>query len=464
MAVESEDPEPYEPALGLAGFAFGLFALLTSPIVVGAFLGAIGLSLSVIHLTRPTRHHPLALWGVALSTLGIAASVVAGVVYFRHFQSAFRPAPDRPPFVASRWEWNGKAAPPLVVTTIDGRTVDLSSLRGRSVLVDFWATWCPPCVKEIPHLNAVAKEHADDLVAVALSEESIDDVRDFAKRHAMDYHVAAGVPDSSLPAPYGSVKSLPTVFFIDGTGVIRAARSGYLEKDALESRVWMLAAATQRAKGDEEAARRLAALALETHLDGTTEGELSAIFKDDPGYAALHDRVQGRVEALIGHYEDKYHRPLVRDRASALWVIWSLGAEKKDVEAVPYLIRYLRESAFPDARWRAADALWQIGDRRAVPDLVAALDDPVPKVAGFAASALGDLGDRTAVDPLLELFQRLPDNRDEAKARVADALGKLGDKRSIAPLSASLEVIREPAYVRWAEPALRRLEGTGGRD
>ena len=47
---------------------------------------------------------------------------------------------------------------------------------------------------------------------------------------------------------------------------------------------------------------------------------------------------------------------------------------------------------------------------------------------------------------------------DEARWRAADALGKLGDKRAIAPLSASLQAIRDPAHVRWAEPALRRLE------
>jgi len=90
--------------------------------------------------------------------------------------------------------------------------------------------------------------------------------------------------------------------------------------------------------------------------------------------------------------------------------------------------------------------------------LIAALQDPSIKVAGFAASGLGDLGDASAVEPLLELFQRLSDNREEAKARVADALGKLGDKRAIAPIAASLAAIEEPAYVRWARPALHRLE------
>jgi hypothetical protein len=250
------------------------------------------------------------------------------------------------------------------------------------------------------------------------------------------------------------------VFFIDGAGVIRTVLTGYRDQDALEARVWALAAAGERGRGTVEEAHRLATLALETHLDEETGAELEAIFEGDPGYAALHGRVEGRVEALMGHYETKHDRPLVRNRSSAVWAIWSLGAEKKDREAVPHLVRYLRESALDEARWRAADALWEIGDRGAAPDLVAALQDPVPIVAGFAASALGDLGDASAVDPLLELFWRLPDNRGEAKARAADALGKLGDRRALAPIAASLEAIPDPSYVRWARPALRRLEGS----
>lgn len=464
MAPESPDEPPEAPALGIAAFAFGAGALLASPLLVGLLLGAVGLGLSIAHLGSPTRHRPLAVWGAALSALGIAASIAAGFFYYRHFKDPLLAAFQNRPSdgVRSPWgEWRGKASPPLVVTTIDGETVDLRSLGGRSVVLDFWATWCPPCVKEIPDLNALAKHHAADLVVVAISEEDLEDVKAFTETTAMEYHVVAGVPDSSLPEPYRRVKALPTVFFIDGTGVIRSVLTGYQEKDALEARAWILAAATQRAQGHTDEARRLAALALETHLDAATESEMAAVFEGDPEYAALHDRVQSRVEALIGHYENKYDRPLVRDRRSAVWVIWSLGAEKKDREAVPHLLRYLRESAFDEARWRAADALWLIGDRSAVPDLVAALKDPVPMVAGFAASALGDLGDRSAVDPLLELFLRLPDNRDQAKARAADALGKLGDKRAIAPIATSLATIRDPAYVRWAEPALRRLERPG---
>ncbi|PYQ46545.1 MAG: hypothetical protein DMF78_26175 [Acidobacteria bacterium] len=63
----------------------------------------------------------------------------------------------------------------------------------------------------------------------------------------------------------------------------------------------------------------------------------------------------------------------------------------------------------------------------------------------------------SAVDPLLALFATLPDNKEETKAHIADALGKLGDRRAAPAIKASLDVIRDPAYVRWARPALDRL-------
>jgi HEAT repeat protein len=129
----------------------------------------------------------------------------------------------------------------------------------------------------------------------------------------------------------------------------------------------------------------------------------------------------------------------------------------KDRGAVPMLEDYLAHSTIEEVRARTADALWLIGDRSSVPALLAALGDPSLKVKGFAASGLGDLGDASAVDPLLALFATLADNKEETKARIADALGKLGDRRAAPAIKASLDSIRDPAYVRWARPALDRL-------
>lgn len=446
--------------MAIAAMACGVLGLLLSPVLVGFGLGLLGLAFGIAHLVLGRHPKALATVGSGLSALAMIASVAAGVWYVRLLSDrAPRRSADASERSTDAWQrTRGTPTPAIRVTTLSGETLDLAALQGRLVVLDFWATWCPPCVKVIPNLNRLAKEWGKDVVVVGISDEERDDVERFLRDHPVDYPVVAGLSDDTLPEPFSRVSSLPTIFFIGRDGVIRSVLVGYHEYDALEAQLWVAEAAEKWAQGSSDAALELAAKALEAQLDEATEGALADAFGGDPAYTELHDLVRSRVEGLLGHYEGKYHRHFGRDRASVLWVIWSLGAERKDREAVPHLVRYLQESVLDDARWRAADALWLIGDRRAVPHLIAALDDPSPRVAGFAASGLGDLGDSSAVGPLLALFGKLPDNRDDAKARVADALGKLGDPRAIGPLSASLEAITDPAYVRWAAPALRRLE------
>ena len=185
---------------------------------------------------------------------------------------------------------------------------------------------------------------------------------------------------------------------------------------------------------------------------------LDAAMGSDAEYRALRDRTWTRVQALFSYFEGKYdYQHLPRDNATTIWILGQLGMTHKDRGAVRLLEDYLAHSAIEDVRARTADALWLIGDRSSVPALLAALGDPSLKVKGYAASGLGDLGDVSAVDPLLALFATLPDNKEETKARIADALGKLGDRRAAPAIKASLDVIRDPAYVRWARPALDRL-------
>lgn len=345
----------------------------------------------------------------------------------------------------------------MALTTVDGVTLDPAALRGKHVVLDFWATWCRPCVEAIPELNRLAKEWENEVVIIGITDEDRETVAAFRKERPIDYHLVAGVADETLPEPFRRVDALPTLFFVDKEGIIRSVLEGYHHYDCLESRLRIWEVAARWSNGERDAALELAARTLEIHIEASVEDDLDAVFGDDPRYGAVHRQVTHRVHGLLDHYERKHGEHYQPDRVAVIWVIWNLGATHRDAEAVPHLVRYLRESTIEEARWRAADALWQIRDRRAVPDLIAALRDPSPMVAGFSASALGDLGDSATVQPLIELFHRLPDNRDEAKARVADALGKLGDRRAIGPIAASLDQIRDPAYVRWAAPALDRL-------
>jgi len=211
--------------------------------------------------------------------------------------------------------------------------------------------------------------------------------------------------------------------------------------------------------GEKAQALDLAARALEADGGRVTRERLRATFGPDPDFRALERKASARTEGLFQYVEERYdYQRLRRDETTTRWILATLGAHQKDRGGVPFILPYLAESPVAETRAGAADALWYIGDRRAVPGMIAALEDPSLKVRGFAASGLGDMADPSAVDPLLALFGRLADNREETKARVADALGKLRDARAAPAIEESLRTLRDPAYVRWATPALARLK------
>lgn len=118
-----------------------------------------------------------------------------------------------------------RPAPSFVAKDLDGRDVSLEDLRGKLVVLNFWATWCEPCAREWPQLHRLAERLADrdDVVVVALSvDDELDDVTAFLDRMALsDTKVrvwwAAGQP---IHRTYGSPK-LPDTYVIDGGGRIR---------------------------------------------------------------------------------------------------------------------------------------------------------------------------------------------------------------------------------------------------
>jgi cytochrome c biogenesis protein CcmG, thiol:disulfide interchange protein DsbE len=118
----------------------------------------------------------------------------------------------------------GRTAPALTLTTIDGETVQLDQLRGRPVVLDFWATWCAACRQELPALNRVARENPD-VVILGISDEPTSTLKAFAEKHPFDFRIASLV---SAPAPFDDVSAIPTNVFIDRQGVIRDVHVGAL--------------------------------------------------------------------------------------------------------------------------------------------------------------------------------------------------------------------------------------------
>ena len=111
--------------------------------------------------------------------------------------------------------------------TIDGRSVSLQSLRGKVVILDFWATWCGPCRMAIPILiDLQTKYRASGFQVVGISDETKEQVAPFAKRQGMNYAVVADPEGSRIGGRAYGVRSLPTLVVIDRKGKIRMVEEG----------------------------------------------------------------------------------------------------------------------------------------------------------------------------------------------------------------------------------------------
>ncbi len=221
-------PTAVPPHLGLAiaCLVLGILACVFSVLIVGAFLGIVGLILGAVYLGRYKKPRTMAWWGVGLCLAGILGTVAMSVVYLRWLPRLQNGN------VASFSKWEGVAAPDIAATSLDGTAFKLNELRGKRVVLDFWATWCGPCVKEIPHFIRLRNETSEnDLIIVGISSEDKATLDSFAKQKGMNYLVVAA---GALPEPYNDVEAIPTTFFIDRKGVIRTVVVGYHDFDQLK--------------------------------------------------------------------------------------------------------------------------------------------------------------------------------------------------------------------------------------
>lgn len=126
------------------------------------------------------------------------------------------------------------AVPGFTVRDLDGKSISIADLRGKVVLVNFWATWCPPCRAEIPDLIALQEKYKDKLVVLGISEDEIspEEVKAFAVGQKMNYPVAMSTPE--LTKIFKGVAALPTTFVIDPEGNIQQRHVGMLHADTTE--------------------------------------------------------------------------------------------------------------------------------------------------------------------------------------------------------------------------------------
>ena len=143
--------------------------------------------------------------------------------------------------VTLRFFRNPAAAPVVAMRDLDGREVSLASLRGKVVLVNFWATWCGPCRAEIPDLVALQEKYRDQLQVIGISQDEVpvDLVRRFAGDHRMNYPVVMSTPEIEKLFP--GVNALPTSFIVDRESRIVQKHVGMLTASLTEQETRALA-------------------------------------------------------------------------------------------------------------------------------------------------------------------------------------------------------------------------------
>lgn len=155
----------------------------------------------------------------ALITIIVLLAIVGGLFFFGQ-NSGQRSTIIR----------EGDVAPDFSLTSLQGKPVSLSSFRGRVVMVHFWATWCPPCVEEMPALEGLARTFVDrdfDILAVSVDEGGANAVASFMKKNRLSLPVLLS-PDHAAATLYGTFK-FPETYLVDRGGIVRKKLIGAVD-------------------------------------------------------------------------------------------------------------------------------------------------------------------------------------------------------------------------------------------
>jgi thiol-disulfide isomerase/thioredoxin len=171
-----------------------------------------------------TTAKPIPRWKSLLRNHGITLVLLIAFGYFWM----------RPPATVTD---ENRAAPAWAVQLTDGRTLTSEQLKGKVVLVNYWATWCPYCLKEMPVIEEFLKDHRAkgfEVLAVSVDDPPAK-VSQYMKDHG--YAFMAAPMDPSVYAAFGRADSIPTSFVVDANGVIRHKIAGQVHYPRLEKLV-----------------------------------------------------------------------------------------------------------------------------------------------------------------------------------------------------------------------------------
>ena len=187
--------------------------------------------------------------GAALASLGIgivaaranrmvaaraSARVHAGANPTTHSASAAAPLDKS---MVIRFAKDPQPAPPFLLRDLDGNVVSTAAWQGKVVLVNFWATWCPPCREEIPILIQLSEKYKNDLLVIGISVDdgSPEDVKEFAHSVGINYPII--MRSHELIAEYGGVPALPTTFLVNKEGRVVQKHEGLFSPALYETEI-----------------------------------------------------------------------------------------------------------------------------------------------------------------------------------------------------------------------------------
>ena len=148
-------------------------------------------------------------------------------------------SPTQPPHQSVAAGEIGSRLPNFSLTDLEGHPISSSELRGKVVLVDFWATWCQPCKREMPGYQKLEDRYRSrGLAVIGFKFETMPDVEDplqFAKKIGVRYPLAVASDD--LKQKFGGIEGLPTTMLYDRQGILRKKVIGFEYTDVLESEI-----------------------------------------------------------------------------------------------------------------------------------------------------------------------------------------------------------------------------------